>query len=264
MRFIIKGYNSKVMPTTYQIASDLHIEYMSTNIDPLSLITPVADILILAGDIGNLYKYDQLFNFLNGLVDYFKYILYVPGNHEYYKPKDARYKNKTFSELNHRLDSLASSFTNLVVLNCASVLIGNTCIVGCTLWSDIKCDLPRYIVRINDFNTIFYKSLYLHHADYISRMIGYCKEHKYEMVCVTHHPPTFDVINMVNRKQKFTSLYASSLDDIINKDNMSMWVFGHVHKNFDLDKNGCRLISNQLGREKDNVQDYKTDLSIEI
>ena len=47
-----------------QIASDLHIEYRSNIIpNPLDLITPSAEILILAGDIGSSYKYNQL-NFL--------------------------------------------------------------------------------------------------------------------------------------------------------------------------------------------------------
>ena len=37
--------------TNFQIVSDLHIEYNTNEVpDPLTLITPSADILILAGD----------------------------------------------------------------------------------------------------------------------------------------------------------------------------------------------------------------------
>ena len=40
------------MTISVQIASDLHIECIDNNdIDPLTYITPAADILILAGDI---------------------------------------------------------------------------------------------------------------------------------------------------------------------------------------------------------------------
>jgi len=66
----------------FQIVSDLHIEYRNDEIpDPLSLITPTADNLILAGDIGSLYKFNQLKGFLQNLCKYFKNVLYVPGNH---------------------------------------------------------------------------------------------------------------------------------------------------------------------------------------
>ena len=43
------------------------------------------DILILAGDIGSLYKIKQLTNFFNTIQSYYKHILYVPGNNEYYR-----------------------------------------------------------------------------------------------------------------------------------------------------------------------------------
>ena len=43
--------------TSIQIASDLHIEFKNDDVpDPLNYITPTANILILAGDIGSLYK----------------------------------------------------------------------------------------------------------------------------------------------------------------------------------------------------------------
>ena len=51
-----------------QIVSDLHIEYKNDNIpDTDSIIEPNADILILAGDIGSLYKAEQLYGFLENI-----------------------------------------------------------------------------------------------------------------------------------------------------------------------------------------------------
>ena len=46
-----------------QIASDLHLECLNNN-EYENLITPTAPILVLAGDIGNLYKFKQLQNFI--------------------------------------------------------------------------------------------------------------------------------------------------------------------------------------------------------
>ena len=44
--------------TSFQLASDLHIEYQNNRVNAFDFITPTADILILAGDIGSLYKID--------------------------------------------------------------------------------------------------------------------------------------------------------------------------------------------------------------
>jgi len=245
----------------FQIASDLHIEYMNEIVDPLDFIVPCADHLILAGDIGSLYRYDQLFNFLNNVSKYFTNVLYIPGNHEYYKPRDMKIKPLTFNKLNDILKIIEDKIPNLYVLNCKSVIIDNVCIFGCTLWSNITCDLPKFIVRIHQFDTQTYLDLHKSHVQYIENMIGYCKSNGLTAYCVTHHPPTFDVINMANRKQKFVSLYASELDRLLTRD-IHTWVFGHVHKNFDLNYNGCRLVSNQQGRAKDNVNDFSNCFTV--
>ena len=242
------------MSVSYQISSDLHIENFEDDVDPLKLITPKADVLILAGDIGSLYKYEQLFQFINNLVNHFKFILYIPGNHEYYTLKNEDIQPKTFTELNNILKRLENSFDKLHVLNCKSVIIEDTCIVGTTLWSELKCPLPKYIVRIYGFNGTMYNELHKRDVKYIKHMKDYCKKNKLEMLCVTHHPPSYDFLKKNSRK-KFNSLYASDLDYIIDKD-INTWVFGHVHVNYDIVKNDCRCVSNQLGKPKDKITDY--------
>ena len=98
-----------------QIASDLHIEYINQMIDVNKFIVPKAPILILAGDIGSLYLYDQLHRFLSKLSQKFKYILYVPGNHEFYTMNDI--KPLPFRFLANRLYQLENSIPNLYILN---------------------------------------------------------------------------------------------------------------------------------------------------
>ena len=85
-----------------QIVSDIHIEYKNDEIpNPLDYITPTAEILILAGDIGSLYKIKQLKGFLDILCKHFKTVIYVPGNHEYYLMTD--YNHLPMEELTNRL-----------------------------------------------------------------------------------------------------------------------------------------------------------------
>ena len=63
--------------TTIQIVSDLHIEQYEDVPNPLDFITPSADILILAGDIGSFYRIQQLIDFLKALCSYFKIVFRV-------------------------------------------------------------------------------------------------------------------------------------------------------------------------------------------
>lgn len=249
---------------TLQVVSDLHIEYNNDeNVDPLTIITPSADILILAGDIGSFYKYEQLFFFLDNIVGHFKHVVYVPGNHEYYTPP--AYVPLGMDELENVKSRLGDSFENLSILDRGSLVIGDHCIVGATLWSDLKCELPKYIVRIHQFTTSIYKRKFAEDVTYIKRMIEHCKENNLKMICVTHHPPTKKVLyDTTKKREKFKSLYASELDHLLDGDVVKTWMCGHVHKNFDfISEKGCRVLGNQMGKPKDKITDFKKDLVVE-
>ena len=88
-------------------------------------------------------------------------------------------------------------------------------------------------------------------------MIKYCKKQKYELIVVTHHPPTYKAIIGAKKKKQFDSLYASDLDYLLTKDNTKLWISGHTHKNIDFTTaEGCRVVSNQKGKPKDRITDY--------
>lgn len=253
------------MTIKIQIASDLHIEYDNDGlVDPLEYITPSGDVLILAGDIGSFYKYTQLHDFLNRVSTYFKYVIYVPGNHEFYLPP--KHSPMKYEELLEVIDKLESSIENLIILNRKSVQIGDLCIAGATLWSELKCELPKFIVRIHGMDTKTYVENFTKDSNYIKDMIGYCKNYGLRLLCVSHHPPTYQVLTMSThkRRDKFVSLYASDLSGLLKSDNMIGWICGHIHSNFDfMTDKGCRVIGNQHGKAKDNITDYEKDKVIE-
>jgi predicted phosphohydrolase len=242
--------------TKFQIVSDLHIEYKTNTVpDPLTLITPSADILILAGDIGSFYQYNQLKTFLVTLCPHFKVVIYIPGNHEYYTMKG--YQFEKMDILLNRFLELENSISNLYVLNRTSVQIGDVCIVGCTLWSNIMVSVPRFILRIPDMNTKMYKKRYETELEYIKKMIKYCKKKGKKLMVITHHCPSFSIITEKRLTDKYISLYTSNLDNLLNSDMVHTWVCGHIHKNFDLiTDGGTRLVGNQKGKPKDKITDY--------
>ena len=67
--------------------SDLHFEMhadggaeLIRELDPTGV-----DVLVLAGDITMARRYEDLVSVLKPLARKYRHILYVPGNHEYYK-----------------------------------------------------------------------------------------------------------------------------------------------------------------------------------
>lgn len=249
--------------TKFQIVSDLHIEY-NNYIDPLKLITPSAEILILAGDIGSLYKINQLKNFLSNICKHFKAVIYVPGNHEYYIINDS--KPETMFSLNNKLSKIEKEIDNLYILNRASLKIDNVCIIGATLWSSCKVNIPKYIVRINGMNNRLYNNLHEQDLSYIESMIKYCKKNNLTPLVVSHHCPTYSVIKTQKKKNdRFISLYATNLEYLLNKSSVHTWVCGHIHSNFDMNtEGGTRIVGNQFGKPKDNIRDYYKDFVISV
>lgn len=250
--------------TILQIASDLHIEYKNDSIpNPLDYITPRAEVLILAGDIGSFYKLNQLTKFLQRLCSYFQVVLYVPGNHEWYTVPNQ--EPLSWNALENRMRCLEQSISNLYILNRYSVRIGDLCIAGATLWSEPKCEIPPFIVRIHGVRTKEYENHHQKDLEYLSEMIKYCNKNTLKLVVISHHPPTEKVLDGAKKRKKFVSLYATDLDYLLHEDKVDTWICGHTHKNFDFKtENGCRVVSNQKGKDKDHVEDYRKDFVIDV
>lgn len=248
-----------------QIASDLHIEYKNNDVpDPLDYITPSADILILAGDIGSLYKIEQLEGFLVKLCKNYKYVIYVPGNQEYYIFNE--YNPLPMNILLNRLYKVEQNIKNLFILNKSSIMIENICITGCTLWSDLKISIPKFIVRIHGITNEIYTQKFSSDLNYINKMIDHCDKNKYKLVVVSHYCPSYTVTNNCKKKDKYISLYTSNLDHILNTNKVHTWICGHIHANFDFkfEQNGTRIVGNQKGKPRDKLTDYSKNFVIKI
>lgn len=247
-----------------QIASDLHIEYKNDLIpDPLIYINPLCDILVLTGDIGSFYKINQLEGFLKKTCQLFKTVIYIPGNQEFYTVSNI--DPLPLNILIKRMYEIENNIDNLLILNRSSVIINDICITGCTLWSDTKIKIPKFIVRIHGMNDTIYKNKYSNDLKYINKMIEYCKTNNLKLVVATHYCPTYKVLDGSNKSDKYVSLYTSNLDNLLFSTNVHTWICGHIHKNFDfITQDGTRVVGNQLGKDKDNITDYSKEFVIQI
>lgn len=240
--------------TKYQLASDLHIEYLESP-RASDFIKKTANTLVLAGDIGSLYKIEQLETFLKELSDFEK-ILYIPGNHEFYMIKGIT--PKPFNSLLRDLFDLETRIPNLIVLNCSSIVIDDIEFLGCTLWSNLGDNFfPKYRVRIYGFNNLVYQQQYEKNLQWLKKNLTNTSIKN--RVVVTHYPP----IDITTRS-KFAYLYSNSLEYLLKPKNMVVWNFGHLHVNHMLSKNKVLLITNQKGRVKDNVKDYRRDFTVTV
>ena len=243
-----------------QVASDLHIEYFKNPLFYQSFIKPSADILILAGDIGNLYQPDILFDYLTYLADKFTYIIFVYGNTEFYYNKDIIHPPKEMDVLKKNFENkIKNKLNNIFILDRQSIQIGNYLFSGTTLWSKLKINLPNNY-RIKKLTSDEYVKKHFEDIQFIKNENLYCVEHNLEHVIITHHTPL-----ILDPKKRKKDMYMTDLSNVINSLKINSWIFGHLHKNFNLiiDK-GTKIISNQRGKPGSFCQDYKSDFIVEV
>ena len=247
---------------TFQFISDLHLEtFDNDDVNPLDFVKPSSDILIMAGDIGSLYKLKQLKNFLERVCQIYKIVVYVIGNHEWYKINNIIPQKCKI--LQDKLEYLNSNLKNLYILNRSSIKINDVCIVGATLWTDPKQSFNNFIVRIHNITIENYKKMHQQDLNYIINMKKYCEQKNLKMLVVTHHPPSSRILD--NKKcKKNPNLYATDLEYLFDDGIINTWISGHTHKNYNIRIKNTLLISNQKGKTKDKIDDYSKTKILKI
>lgn len=245
--------------TKFQIASDLHIEAYDKNPVCEDFIDPECEILILAGDVGRITRFDQIKSFLISVCSKFKIILYIPGNQEYYRVDHM--PENSFYEINLKLAELQKEIKNLYILNRKIVIINDVCIVGCTLWTQAMITLPDFIVKIPNMTKEKYNKLHRDSVKYLQKAISYAKSKKLKLLVVSHHCPSYSFLDY---QSKFSSLYASNLDYLFVEKDIHTWVFGHTHENHDRYIKGIRFVTNQRGKGKNMPSNFLKNKIIEV
>jgi len=232
------------------IYSDLHCEF-ETWVPPLE--ASHVDVVILAGDIHVGIK---------GLIwarENFKQpIIYVPGNHEYYR--------NNYQKLNKQLKEKANEL-NIHLLMDSSVIIDDILFVGATLWTDFKLYHTQYNSQLaaqfdmSDYKSIRYNQggkyrkltppdttrMHIQSLQFIKTEL--IEKSHLKSVVITHHAPSKKSIPIGYETSELSPAYASNLEqDIIEmKHYPVLWLHGHTHNNVDYDIGNTRVLSNQRG-----------------
>ncbi|KAF0806282.1 hypothetical protein A6D6_01617 [Alcanivorax xiamenensis] len=233
--------------------SDLHNE-LYRHAEPSVAIPDIpgtdADLIVLAGDIDTGDRGVQWAVEQSEKHD--KPVLYVPGNHEYYR-HDIQ---DNLAAMRKRAEG-----TRVQVLDQDQAVIGGVRFLGCTLWTDYLAydgesrDEPMAIAaqRMPDHQLITIEgvpflpehALALHQAaiEWLDRRIA--EPFDGPTVVISHHGPAGACCHPVFSPGPLDGAFFSRLEDRIGR--VDLWIHGHTHLSLDLPVGEGRLISNQSG-----------------
>lgn len=249
-----------------QYCSDLHLEFHD-NSQWLETypIQPIADILVIAGDINYMGKRFGQHTFIDEVSKAFQTVYIIPGNHEYYSWEDA---SKSFPCLHEMIRP------NVHLVNNYTVQIEDTQFIFTTLWSEIKKYVAEVMIGMNDFRVIQYegKALtvdnfnYMHQQslDFLKREIAKYPNHK--KIVVTHHLPSPLCNAKEHENSKLNEAFCIDLTDFIEQSRVNYWIYGHNHRNkpvFQIGK--TKMLTNQLGYVAyGEHEDFRVNATFEI
>jgi len=250
----------------FQYCSDLHVEFRENKkLLEKRPIKPIAEVLLLAGDILVFSEMDKHYDFLKYLSDNFRQVYWVPGNHEYYQ-SDLAHKSGSFEE------NLMSNITlgNNIVVEESGIKI-----LMSTLWSKIR-DRNHGMIEYNmhDFRVIKYNGWKLTakifnevHQNCLEFVTTNLAEFKNEKTIVlTHHIPTYLNYPERFRNDILNDAFAVELYDLIHSDGPDYWIYGHHHQKIeDFEIGKTKLLNNQLGYvHMGENESFRFDLMFEL
>jgi predicted phosphohydrolase len=245
-----------------QYCSDLHLEFPENRKfllrNPLS---PVGDVLILAGDIVSFSELKKADEFIDFVGDHYTAVYWIPGNHEYYG-----------SDITEKASPLWERVrSNVYLINNQAIDYGGTRFIFSTLWSRISPPLEWDIQRsISDFSAITYEGekftprrfTFLHEESRAFLTNALRSTGETGSVVVTHHVPTLRNYPSIYKNSPLTEAFAVELFDLIETSGAACWIYGHHHVNIPGFTIGqTTMLTNQLGYVQHNEhRTFRRDL----
>ncbi len=246
------------------VLSDLHTERGVGDVPAVD-----ADVVVLAGDIGLGTRGVEWARGWAGE----RPVIYVAGNHEFY--------GQSMPGLLDELRAAAGGST-VHVLEDEEVVIDGVRFLGCTLWSDFDFDgaehrelSMRVCERaVSDYRVIRdggaerpvraeqTRQRHLASRRWLTERLA--TGHDGPTVVVTHHAPYVlwrppeAVLRLV------AGAFVSDLAELIHSADAELWIYGHTHRQADLDVSGTRLISNPRGYPDELVDRFDPGLVVEV
>ena len=241
----------------FRLLSDIHLEFSSYDVEPLE--DDKDTVLLLAGDI-SVAKYKPMtLNFMEKVSKQFKTVLWIFGNHEYYKGSLGQSRAKA--------DELICDLDNVFLLENEEFEFeeDNIVVLGATLWTDLNNGNPltRFDVEnsLADYSQIRlgvkgkYRKMHtmdvmgMHQTSkcFLFESIEKHKKDGKKVVVMTHHAPTWKSVSPGFKGDKLNGAYVSDLSEQILDTQPEIWVHGHLHAPCDYMVDNTRVYCNPRG-----------------
>jgi DNA repair exonuclease SbcCD nuclease subunit len=224
-----------------KLISDTHFEFYEDQC--LFNNDEQADVLVVAGDLAVGYR--PVWSALKRFADLFKHVVYVSGNHEYYR--------QSMPEFDSYI-SRFSSGTNIHYLNPGKVTLEGIDFIGGTLWTNFRDDHFAKLAAkgmisdfrvIPGFSTTKCEQLFYEHLETIQLCYSLSKNKK---VIITHFLPTIECTAPRFINNGIVNYYfANDLGHWAGNLKDTTWMFGHTHDCVDIKLGDTRLIANPYG-----------------
>ena len=235
-----------------QIMSDLHLEMHADRgaafvraLDPTGV-----DVLVLAGDITSAQRFETLVEVFAPLADKYAHIVYVPGNHEYYKASPA--------DVARNLAHLALELPAVVTPdNGVAVIAGQRFVAG-TMWFRRDPDAEKLKGYLTDFHVIrgFEPWVYEQNAAF-DRVLQ--AEVRPGDVVVTHHLPAPGSVWPRFVGSPLNAFFLCDMTTHIRARRPGLWIHGHTHERCDYRLGDTRVVANPLGYPKELASQRRFD-----
>ncbi|MDO8989212.1 MAG: metallophosphoesterase [Sideroxyarcus sp.] len=246
------------------VLSDLHLEIATYQPQPV-----VCDVVVLAGDIENHVRGIEWGRYTWSD----KIILYVPGNHEFYRQE----RTETLRQMRAVARELG-----VHLLDNDEVVIAGVRFLGCTLWTDFELfgeDLKKRAMAegkkyLNDFRLIRERdrlfsparSIQLHKTSRKWLAAKLQKPFPGKTVVITHHLPSAQSVAERYKTNLTSACFASHLDELMGAS--ALWIHGHTHDSFDYVLRGTRVVCNPRGYcrnpDKPENREFDPELVVEV
>lgn len=223
-----------------QIISDIHCEFhQDLGAELIRKMPVLADTLVLAGDLLPMTAFSSAAMVFDRLCKKFRDVIYVPGNHEYYKTSPAK--------ADAVIRKCSEKFSGLHVLNPGTVTIGGVRFVGAALWFPLSKGDERYYYAMSDFVVIkgFVPWVYKTHAEHLKYLSETVASGD---VVVTHHLPHPACVPMRYRSSPLNRFFvAHDAAELVEKAGAKLWIHGHTHDLVDCVVGETRIVCNPHG-----------------
>lgn len=220
----------------FDLISDTHLDFYEDASEKLEAIQPTSQILVIAGDFAEMVHTKE--EWYQILASKYAHVLYVLGNHEYYRTNTRAFP----------LGKLPHLPPNMHLLNNSIVSIEGKVFAGTTLWFPDDPMNVQYERFMADFNWIrhFKPWVYQQHAvarDFLMTVDA--------DVWITHHLPFWKCVNQKFERSNINRFFVAGIEGVYSACKLVPEVIahGHTHEQVDLmvGPYGTRVVANPYG-----------------